>query len=93
MNPTSVEIYGTGQSNAAQITVQEIGYAGSFSQTNTCSSIATITPASTAGPTAIFTAVGESAGTCTATFSDSKEQDVTISITVTTSGFVIQSAH
>jgi hypothetical protein len=93
VNPASIQIYGTGTSNAAAIFVQETGYSGSFAQTNTCSSIATIAPASATGPTATFTAVGVNAGTCSTTFSDASSQHTTISITVTTSGFVVQSAH
>jgi len=38
-----------------------------------------------------FTVTGVAAGTCTATFADTHNQTAVVSITVTTTGFTIQS--
>lgn len=96
VNPLSVNIYGTGSSNAATIVVQEVTYAGTFTESDTCNpgsgKIATIATANAAGPSANYIATGVSAGSCTATFSDSTNQHVTIPIVVTTNSFGIQ-AH
>jgi len=91
VNPTALPVYGLGASNAATILAQETGDTGAFSQTNTCASIATIAPASSAGPSVTFTVTGVAAGTCTATFADTHNQTAAVTITVTTTGFTIQS--
>jgi hypothetical protein len=81
---------GTGASYAQNVDVQETGYLGAFSESDTCTSIATVTPASGPGPQATFIVTPSSAGTCTATFADSKAQQVAVAITVTTTGFTVQ---
>lgn len=91
MNPTTVNVYGLGASNAATILAQETGDTGAFSQTNTCSTIATIAPASSNGPSVTFTVTGIAAGTCSATFADTHNQTAAVTITVTATGFTIQS--
>lgn len=93
VNPTTVNVYGTGAANAAQILAQETGYSGSFAESNNCASIASIAPASASGPTATFTVTGINAGTCSANFTDANSQHIPVSITVTTSGFTVQTVH
>jgi hypothetical protein len=92
VNPATVNVIGTGAANEQTILVQETGDVSAFSQTSaSCAGIATITPASSAGPTVSFTVVGVAAGTCSATFSDTHGQSALVSIIVTTSGFTVQS--
>jgi hypothetical protein len=94
VNPTSVQIYNLGASYAQNISVQEPTYTGAFSESDTCNpgsgQIATIASGNPNGPTATFVATGIASGTCNATFSDTNNQHETISITVTTNGFIIQ---
>ena len=47
---------------AQTIAVSETGYSGTFTQTATCTSIATVTPASAAGPQASFTVTPSAGG-------------------------------
>ncbi len=95
INPLNVNVYGIGSSNAATIIVQETGYSGTFTESDTCNpsggQIATIAASSAAGASATYVATGISAGSCTATFSDSTNQHITIPVVVTTNGFIIQS--
>lgn len=88
--PSSLALTGTGASNAQTLVVTETGYTGTFTESDTCSTIATVTPSSGAGPSFTFTVTGVNAGTCTATFADTNGQHVTANIGVTTTGVVIQ---
>ncbi|HTV74774.1 MAG TPA: hypothetical protein VME66_13845 [Candidatus Acidoferrales bacterium] len=89
--PTALPIYGTGAANANTLTVSESGYAGTFSENDTCSSVATIATSNASGPTATYTVTGVGAGTCNVTFEDSFAQQASASITVTTTGFTVSS--
>jgi len=97
VSPNPVNIYGAGASFATNISVQETGYAGTFTETDTChpgtGTIATFSPASGPGPTLNVTATGVTAGTCSITYSDSFNQQQTVAVIVTTSGFIIQGRH
>lgn len=93
VNPHSVSLVGTGSAYAQSVQVGETGYSGTFGAINNCASIAMITPASAAGPSAVFTVTGVNPGTCSATFSDATSQAVVLSISVTTNGFTIQSSN
>jgi hypothetical protein len=90
-----VNIYGAGAPFAATITVHETGYAGTFTETDTCNpgtgTIATFSPASGSGPTLNVTATGVAAGTCSITYADSFNQQQTVTVIVTTNSFIIQS--
>jgi hypothetical protein len=50
-----------------------------------------VTTSNNSGPTASYTVTGVASGQCTATFSDLFGQTAPVQITVTTSGFHIQS--
>jgi hypothetical protein len=82
VNPTTVQLVGTGNSNAANVLVQETGYGGAFTESDTCTGVATITSNSAAGPASTFSVTGIAAGACTATFSDTFGQRVTIPVGV-----------
>ncbi len=88
--PSTLALTGTGASNAQTLVVTETGYTGSFTESDTCSTIATVTPSSGTGPSFTFTVTGLAAGTCSATFADTNGQHVTANIGVTTTGVVIQ---
>ncbi len=88
--PSTLALTGTGASNAQTLVVTETGYTGSFTESDTCSTIATVTPSSGTGPSFTFTVTGVAAGTCSATFADTNGQHVTANIGVTTTGVVIQ---
>ncbi len=89
-NPTSLSINGTGVSYAQNIYVQETGYTGAFSESDTCASITTVTPSSGAGPAATFTVTPSAAGACAAKFADTNGNQTSVAITVTTTGFTVQ---
>ncbi len=91
VNPSAVAVNGTGAASAASILVQETGYSGAFTESDTCSGIATVTPSAGTGPSFTFTAEGVVAGTCTASFTDASAQRVSTTIVVTTNGIIIQS--
>jgi hypothetical protein len=93
-NPTNVEIPAPGVADAQTVVVTESGYNGTLSQTNSCGGgtpIASFSAANASGPTWNLVVTGLSAGTCVATVSDTNAQTVTLSISVTSSGFTINS--
>lgn len=69
---------------AANFTATETGYAGTLTQTNNCAGIATVSPASGTGPSAVFTVTAVAAGICQVTIKDSSNQVITTSVIVTT---------
>ncbi len=91
VSPTPLAVDGTGAANAQTLLVQENGYSGDFTESDTCAGIATLAPGNGAGPSLSETVTGVAAGQCSATFSDSYAQVQHASITVTTGGFTIQS--
>jgi len=67
-------------------TVSEPSYSGAYSESSTCGTNATVTPAAATGPTAIFTVMAglvPSFASCTITVQDNIGQSVSVSITVT----------
>ena len=94
VQPNNVQIYGTGASNAQSILVQETGYIGAFTESDTChpssGQIAAVTPSNGAGPSATFTSTGVAAGSCSAMFTDANGRQASTTITVTTTGFGVQ---
>jgi len=90
VNPTALSMNGTGASYAQDLDVQETSYTGAFTESDTCGAVATVTPTSGAGPSTTFTVTPSAGGTCNATFSDTNNQHVSVAITVTTTGFTVQ---
>ena len=80
VSPATVQLTGTGLSNA--VLVQETGYSGTFSESDTCSGIATLTSSGTTGPVAAFAVTANSVGACSATFSDAQGKQITIPVVV-----------
>ncbi|HEX3631591.1 MAG TPA: hypothetical protein VHZ01_03700 [Casimicrobiaceae bacterium] len=92
VTPSSLSFNGAGSSEQATETVSETGYTGQIAQTNTCSGIATVSPASAAAP-ATFTVTATSAGSCTITYTDSHSDTATSNIVVTTTILTGQSTR
>jgi hypothetical protein len=79
--------------NTQGIGVSESGYTGTFSESDNCSNIATVSPsgpASANGPNATFNVTSVAAGTCTVTISDQNGQSVGVTINVTITQGIIQ---
>src|ERR1700730_9315760 len=83
--PTSLAFTGLGAPSAGSVSVTEAGYAGAFSETDSCAGIATV---ATASPT--FTVTPVAVGTCSIKISDTAQHSVAVPVTVTTSGLVVQ---
>jgi hypothetical protein len=71
--------------SSATITVSENGYTGTFNELDDCGAIATITPSSANGPSAMFTVTSKqtSGGTCTVTFSDAQHNTASVHVGIT----------
>jgi len=89
VNPSALTLNGTGAAATQSVGVLEIGYIGALSESDTCTGVATVAPSSGSGPSATFMVTPSAAGTCSATFTDSKSQHVAVAITVTTTGFTV----
>lgn len=93
-NPTEVQISGLGAPDAQPVLIQEMGYTGSLTETNSCGGttpIASFSASSGSGPSWSLVVTGDSTGTCLATIQDANGQSVTITVVVTATGFTVQS--
>ena len=79
----------TAAGQAAAFLAQESQYTGSFTITNTCTGIATITPTSGTGPAAAFNVTASAAGNCVVTVHDAAANTASVLITVTTTSGTI----
>lgn len=93
-SPAELDFYETGINGT--VALAESGYSGSFTlQSTTCGSWVTFSP-TTGNSATSFTATAASAGTsaspalCTATFTDSYSQTLSVSFSVTTISFGLQ---
>jgi hypothetical protein len=84
-DPASLQLAGVGTASALRFTVSEASYVGTFSETDTCGGVATVSPAAANGPSATFTITGLAGGTCAARLSDAIGQSVPVAIAVTVS--------
>jgi len=86
---SSLTFTSIGASAAQTVTVSETGFAGTLSETNTCSGVASVSPTQSTSPyTATVTPM--SAGSCTVTFTDGKKT-APVAVSVTTTGVVVNS--
>ncbi len=83
--PSSLTFTAAGSPNAANFGVSETGYSGSWTESDTCSGIATV--ASSGANT--YTVTPVAAGSCIITITDAFSQKGTVNISVTTSSGVI----
>jgi hypothetical protein len=86
VNPKSLSFVGTGATLATTFTASETGYTGAFTESDTCSGIATVA----AGAAGSYTITPSGAGSCTVTIADSFAQKAAVAVSVTTSGAVVQ---
>jgi len=86
--PTSLTFVAGGANAAQTVTVTETGYTGAFTETDTCSALATVTTQNASGPSATYTVTPLAAGTCTITAHDTNGQKgaVAVGITLTQGG-------
>jgi hypothetical protein len=89
ISPASLAFTSAGVSLPLVLT--ETGYIGVLTESDTCSGIATVSPATGTGPSATFTVTSVAAGTCNVTITDSAGRFATAAIGVTTLGVTIQS--
>jgi hypothetical protein len=89
VNPAELNFTATGAAYATSFAITQTG-TGAFAQTNTCANIATVTSASWKAPSATATVTPVAAGTCTITVKDPYGQSKAVTVTVTTSGIIIQ---
>jgi hypothetical protein len=82
-----------GATYSKPISVTETGYTGNFGEQDNCTGVATVTTANTHGPSATFTVTGSAAGSCSAQFADTNSQQVSVTINVSTNGFIINGAR
>lgn len=89
VNPSSLSFDATGATYASTFAITQTG-TGAFKETDSCSGIATVTPASLQAPSSTVTVTPVAAGTCTITVSDAYGQSKQVAVSVTTSGIIIQ---
>lgn len=94
VNPAQLDFAGTsGAAGAAQsVTVGETNYTGTFSYTacnQGATTVASLSPAAIAGPSASLTITPLAAGTCTVNVSDSLNQSNSFTVNVTTASITI----
>ncbi len=86
VNPTSLAFIGTGAALALPFIASETGYTGVYTESDTCSGIATVT----AGAAGHYTITPSGAGTCSVTIADTFAQKASVAVSVTVTGGVIQ---
>lgn len=86
--PTSLTFTTTGASQS--LTATETNYSSVLTESNTCSAIASVSPASRTGSSGTFNVTSVAAGSCTVTITDSGGRSAAATIGVTTLGVTIQ---
>jgi hypothetical protein len=86
VKPTSLTFIGTGAALATTFSASETGYTGAFTESDTCSGIASVA----AGAAGSYTITPSGAGTCSVTITDSYAQKAAVAVSVTVTGGVIQ---
>jgi len=80
--------------SAQNFTVSESGYAGSFTESDTCNPyagrIATVVSAGSSSGSQTYTVTPDGAGTCEVTVRDTQGNSVAISVTVTVAAITVQ---
>lgn len=91
VTPTSMNFIALGAGTEQTFTATEAGYTGSMSENDTCAGIATVAPAgSITGASVAYNVTPLAAGSCGIAITDASSQKVNITISVTTSGLVVQ---
>jgi hypothetical protein len=92
-SPAPLNFLGTGAANAIVETVTQSSYAGTFTESDTCSGIAVFSTLTNAGGTATYRATPLAAGICHAVFTGGGGATFTLGVTVTETGFGVQLRH
>lgn len=92
LSPASLSMLTLGAGGAQTVKVSETGYTGVFSEKSTCTGIATASPTSGKGPSLSVKITAAKAGSCSITFSDTKNDKSVLPVTVTTTSFKLTSA-
>lgn len=87
--PASISIGNTSPQSTV-VPVSEAGFAGIFTQTNTCTGVATVGAAATNGPTTTFSVSQLGGGTCSMVISDGHGGSASVQIVSTTVQLTIQ---
>ena len=89
VNPATLSFDATGSTYATTFAITQTG-TGAFTETDTCSGIASVASVAWKAPSATATVTPTAAGTCTITIKDAYGQSKTVAVSVTTSGIIIQ---
>ncbi len=89
VDPSALTFTKTGPTNSQNTNVSQSGYSGTFTQTNNCSGIASVSAASNAAGKATYRVTPIAKGTCTVTFTGSPGQSAPLSVSVTPPGNVV----
>lgn len=89
-SPAPLSFLNTGPSQRTDVTVTQASFSGSFTESDTCSGIATITALTNGGGTATYAVVPQAVGTCVATFHGGSHKTFNLAIAVTKTGFGVQ---
>ena len=77
---TTLTFIAAGSAHAQTFTVTEAGYAGTFTEVDTCAGVASVSPATATGPSAIFTVTPSASGSCSVTIKDGGGQTAGIAV-------------
>lgn len=89
--PATLTFTTVGASSAQTFAATESAYTGTITETDTCSGLATVAATGgTSGASVTFGVTPSAVGTCTVTVHDSYGQKAAVSISITTSGLVVQ---
>ncbi len=83
LTPSTLAFLASGANAAQTFGVAETGYAGTFTETDTCGATATVSAQSPSGPAATYTVTPLAAGACAITVRDANGQKATVAVGVT----------
>ncbi len=89
LEPTSLSFNATGSANSKTVAVTQAKYAGSFTEADDCTKIATLAATANGGGSARYTVTPVGAGSCKATFTGGDGKSASLPISVTTLGGVV----
>jgi hypothetical protein len=88
VNPSAMAFTATGSGASQTVAISQSGFSGSFTETDNCTGIATIVPASAVGGTH-YRVTPEAKGNCAATFHGGNGESAPLTIGVTPPGNVV----
>ncbi len=91
VQPGQLSFTSAGTGNAKSVTVTQDGYSGSFSQSNSCAKIASVTEKSNAGGKASYLVTPLGTGSCAAVFAGGNAKSATLPISVSVESQIVLS--